>query len=397
MFDKRNELARAAAQAFQQDLAADAVRVEEQAPPGPEGFGPRPAGEQQEGGAGLAPTAPPLVWQPQQVAADLALAKQLVQQVDKEKGIMDNALVPPAPAVAPPAEEEGQNGAEHGAAEAPAPDADAELPYEEQLAKLDLVSAGCCAVRTLPCHIQTIGHVAVYMWHARSAPEDSLPELLCVLMTIPAPLSLISNPPLQLLAYLWRVHGIDCYGGREYFDPEEPGRATAQRTVRGEKPDLELAAAKAPAAAAEGAGGAGSSPTVADAAEGAAEAGGVTGGEGEQPVEGEGEAGAAGAGVTAGACSPAADGGSDKPPSPAEAAAKEYERRVTGFWRYRIEHGDALEVPLQRKRVSGRRCAVCWHGSRLGPEGVCVWFLPPCCGVLLLGWMGSAHSTAVQA
>lgn len=29
-----------------------------------------------------------------------------------------------------------------------------------------------------------------------------------------------------------------------------------------------------------------------------------------------------------------------------------YDHRVTGFWKYRLEHPDPLEPPLQRKRVS---------------------------------------------
>ena len=40
------------------------------------------------------------------------------------------------------------------------------------------------------------------------------------------------------LAYLWRVHGVDYYAGKELADPMSfSARATAARTLRGPKPE----------------------------------------------------------------------------------------------------------------------------------------------------------------
>eukprot|EP00887_Chlorella_sp_A99_P001351 scaffold14.g1351.t1 len=293
--EQRGEAARAAAQAFADDLAAGvAVEGADDTPPGPAAFGTAMeadgAGAAQEG-AGTPPPAPPLVWGAAQVAADLALAKELTATVDREKGISSTPLLPGAGAAGGGEQEEGGEG--EAPAEQQAQEMDAELSYEEQLAKLD-----------------------------------------------------------QLLAYLWRVHGIDYYGGREYFDPEEPGRAAARRTRRGEGP---AQAAQAAAAAVEvgevGEEGQQQEKPAGGAAEGGEE--GAVGGEGagEQAAK-EGEGGEEAKAAADGAVAPAAEAtAAAKPPSPEQAAAKEYDHRVTGFWRYRIEHGDALEAPLQRKRV----------------------------------------------
>lgn len=172
----------------------------------------------------------------------------------------------------------------------------------------------------------------------------------------------------QVLAYLWRVHGIDFYGGREFTNPAERGRAVARRTRRGPQPSAaELAAAAEAAAEAdtkEGGGAAAGEAGEAGQQEG--EAAGEGAGEGAAAAAaegGEGGEGAAAASPTAAAAeakSPTAASGVLAAGTKAEAAAadgdeKEYERRVTGFWKFRIEKGDPLEGPLQRKRVSLHR------------------------------------------
>lgn len=173
-----------------------------------------------------------------------------------------------------------------------------------------------------------------------------------------------------MLLYLWRVHGIDYYGGREFNNPAERGRGAARRTLRGPRPsDEELAAA-----AAEGQ--AGAAPATGDPEQAEAKPAGGADAEGaadgqqqaeqqaepqgqEQPGGGEpaaakdaGEQRQGGGGeVAAQQQGPGRDG---RQLQGGSEAAKEYDHRVTGFWRYRIDRGDPLEVPLQRKRVRGR-------------------------------------------
>ena len=40
----------------------------------------------------------------------------------------------------------------------------------------------------------------------------------------------------RTLAYLWLVHGVDYYVGKEFANPDQPGRAAARRTLRPEAP-----------------------------------------------------------------------------------------------------------------------------------------------------------------
>lgn len=52
-------------------------------------------GEQKEDADGqhLTQTAPALLWKPERVAADLKLSRQLIEKLDKEKGITSNPLI----------------------------------------------------------------------------------------------------------------------------------------------------------------------------------------------------------------------------------------------------------------------------------------------------------------
>lgn len=116
--------------------------MEEEGGPGPEGFSDAAAAD--SGGARGGEEAPPpalapaLCWQPAQLAADLALAKQLARAADKEKGVAGNPLLP---AAAGGGGGEAQEGEAAAAAEGGA-DMDAELSPEETAAKLDQVSTG---------------------------------------------------------------------------------------------------------------------------------------------------------------------------------------------------------------------------------------------------------------
>ncbi|EFN56708.1 hypothetical protein CHLNCDRAFT_51470 [Chlorella variabilis] len=322
--ERRDQLAAAAASGFAEELEAGGgggASVEEEGGPGPEGFSDAAAAD--SGGARGGEEAPPpalapaLCWQPAQLAADLALAKQLARAADKEKGVAGNPLLP---AAAGGGGGEAQEGEAAAAAEGGA-DMDAELSPEETAAKLD-----------------------------------------------------------QLLRYLWRVHGIDFYGGREYSNPAEPGRAAARRTLRGPKPsDADLAAAaeaeaeaeaeKAAAEKAAQAGEAAAGDGEAGAAAGAAAGGNAAAGEASAPAEAAGgaaeaEAGAASpaAAAPAAAASPTAAAAAGKQVAAAQQQqqgggggsseeGREYERRVTGFWRFRLDKGDPLLLPLQRQRV----------------------------------------------
>ena len=40
-----------------------------------------------------APTAPAILWKPERIAADLKLSRQLIEKLDKEKGILSNPLI----------------------------------------------------------------------------------------------------------------------------------------------------------------------------------------------------------------------------------------------------------------------------------------------------------------
>jgi hypothetical protein len=200
------------------------------------------------------------------------------------------------------------------------------------------------------------------------------------------PLVLLSFQPtrcpfcLQVLVYLWRVHGIDYYGGREYTNPAEPGRAAARRTQRGPKPsEADMAAAAAAAAETEAGGAAvedGAEPAaaVADdavkpegeaaadgtAAEAAAEVGEAAAADGDEAAgdaaaaEAKSPTAAAAAAVAAAATSPKAAGSAGKQQLQLGGAGeegREYEQRVVGFWRFRLEKGDPLEMPLHRQQV----------------------------------------------
>ena len=414
--DRRNELAAAAAAAFAEEHNAGGSG-EEQAGPGPEGFTEGAAEGESVQGEALPPAlAPALCWQPAQLAADLALAKQLMQAADKEKSISSNPLQPTAPAAAASeaAAPAGEGGDEQPAAEqeqaepesAVAVDPDAELSPEEQATKLDQVGmlvGWQCSSSNFPA-----SNV--------SQPASCLPGSWgsVVLWHLPPTCGSLIRCPfcLQVLVYLWRVHGIDYYGGREYTNPAEPGRAAARRTQRGPKPsEADMAAAAAAAAETEAGGAAvedGAEPAaaVADdsvkpegeaaaegtAAEAAAEVGEAAAADGDEAAgdaaaaEAKSPTAAAAAAVAAAATSPKAAGSAGKQQLQLGGAGEEgceYEQRVVGFWRFRLEKGDPLEMPLHRQQVRlrlqlpagspSRRCC-CWR--RLA-AAVCLWVPPP--------------------
>ncbi|PSC73712.1 Serrate RNA effector molecule [Micractinium conductrix] len=335
---RRNELAAAAARAFAEQLEAGSLETEQQpAGPGPERFTEEPEGGPREEDAPPPAVPPPaLCWQPTQLAADLALAKRLMRVLDQEKGIEGNPLLPAPPAAAPAAAEGGEDKAEGGAGagdeQQPAEGAQQQAEGEGGAGPADM--------------------------DAEVSPDECQAQVDKVVL------------------YLWRVHGVDYYGGREYNKPAELGRSLAQRTQRGPKPsDDELTAAAAGEAepAAEGGEGAPAEPAAAAAEQ-----------QEEQQAEGEGGDAAPAEGKEAAAAdAPQAPADADGAPAPAdgkpappaadskpkgddanavqraaqravrqadrEAAA--YERRVAGFWCFRIDKGDPLEAPMQRKRI----------------------------------------------
>ncbi len=169
-----------------------------------------------------------------------------------------------------------------------------------------------------------------------------------------------------LLAYLWRVHGVDYYSGYELAHDEFPQRLTACRLLRGPRPPHAESMPDPPAAAAAGGeqeaaagenggggGGAGGMEVEAAAADGAAkvqeEEGGEGGKEGEKAKEEEGAGkevvAAAAGGKEGGGKAVAAAGRSAE--EEAEAAA----RSIEAFWDRRISAGDPLEAKCQRRRV----------------------------------------------
>jgi hypothetical protein len=289
--EAREAAAQAAATKFHEEGGAETdstIAPVETEPPGPRALpvGDAPAEAQPEAVVAPAHKASPVSLEEPIVAADLALARKLTRKLDAEKGIVENAVAAPLPAPpAPPAEGEDAAAAavpsvEERQAEQDAADAtaDGELSHEERTHALD-----------------------------------------------------------ALLRYLWVVHSIDYYGGKEFGNLNDPQRANARRTVRPE-----------PATAAETAanGGEAEKEEKDDAAAAAAAAGEE--GEGAEGTERKEETPAEGAANTTTTVAPtttnAAQAATDK-------AHRIYEDRVHRRWRTRIDRGDPLLRMLQKDRV----------------------------------------------
>ncbi|WIA09843.1 hypothetical protein OEZ85_010057 [Tetradesmus obliquus] len=155
---------------------------------------------------GSAPVAPPpgpegpvALWRPERVAADYRAAKRLAALLDHQRGLRlaDNPLLPAAA---------GAGEGEAGEAAADGKGAAAAASGAEPDAALAAVLA------------EAEGEVGP------PEGEEALQERLGQLDL--------------LLTWLWRVHGLDYYGGRELLlEAEYADRAAAARTVRGPRPE----------------------------------------------------------------------------------------------------------------------------------------------------------------
>lgn len=157
-------------------------------------------------GAASAPPPPPpsaLLWRPARAAADLKAALRLAAVLDGEKGIESNPLMPEVPAAMDTEKGEDQ---------------------KEAAAAAPLAAAGGAA--TLSPKLGAL--LTAIDESAPAAPEDGDNDGL---------LQLLGRLDL-VLTWLWRVHGVDYYAGREMLkDDEWARRLTTSRTLRGPRPE----------------------------------------------------------------------------------------------------------------------------------------------------------------
>lgn len=170
--------------------------------------------------------------------------------------------------------------------------------------------------------------------------------------TTTPPIPLPTNPTHLLdllLTYLWRVHGVDYYGCREYGGPDDPTRVGARRTLR--PPPSTATSTAAAVKKEEGDGGAGAAGDGGDGGDGGlvkqeekegmdqdAGNGAAAGGDGD----GDGKAGAA-----ADAQHSVAAGVKKSDQEEGDAQIK----LLDELWGHRLDMEDVLEKPLQKQRV----------------------------------------------
>ncbi|KAF8055817.1 hypothetical protein HT031_006592 [Scenedesmus sp. PABB004] len=192
---RHKEEAAAAAAALAGDIRSGAL--DPAAPDFNQGAPPRDDGD--DGGAAPAAREGPVcLWKPERVAADYKTARRLVALLDSQRGLRlaDNPLLPAPPAAAA-GEGEGEAEAEKDGGEGGDGKADAALAAV--LAEVEGEEVSC-------------------------EGEDALAERLAALDL--------------LLVWLWRVHGVDYYGGRELLqEADYMDRGAAARTLRGARPE----------------------------------------------------------------------------------------------------------------------------------------------------------------
>jgi hypothetical protein len=257
-------------------------------------------------------TAPSAAWRPLRVAHDLRQALRLVARLDREKGLPAEGLNPllPAPVAGGAADDEQQQAeeqqqpkqqeggdAEMADAAAPPPPpppaptsadwwpleegeqeaAEATAAWRGVLRALEQASPSCPAL-VAAAELERLveqaaasgacgGDVAAVNAAAGAAGgEEGSDNAAASASLVPTDLSLALERALGqldlLLTWLWRVHAVDYYLGREAVEPDEwaaaRGEGSARRTLRGARRPAGMSAAEAAeaAAAAAAAGGA---------------------------------------------------------------------------------------------------------------------------------------------
>ena len=351
VIDARNAAVQEFAVAFHQE-DAEAVAVAAEDPPGP------PALKHGGGASSLEeqkphhhPYASHVSLEDDIIAEDLKLTRRLVRQLDIERGVAavggENAHanplapLPGADAVSALASAEGEG--EKGQGEEP------------QAAVVPAAAAGAAggegtALAPPPSEAEVAKTDALKKQEEGEAVQDSQLSPEERRTTLDA-----------LLVYLWAVHGIDYYGGKEFGGADDSARKIGppRRTVRPPAPTQQQQVAVT-AVAAAGSGGGGGEEEKKDGGETAMEE--SKGGEEENEkkdngVEDKQEGGAEAdtdekkdeATTTTTAVAVAAPA----PPLPSvdERARKTYEQRVHLRWKTRIEAGDPLALLLQKQRV----------------------------------------------
>lgn len=150
-----------------------------------------------------APAAPELLWRPERVAADYKRARKLMVVLDHEKDITGNPLLPPAAAAAA----DDANGAAVGEEE------------KGDQAGADNTAAATTSSSKLQLQLKAVDEEDVAV-----ADDGDLTSRIGQLDVA--------------LTWLWRVHGVDYYGGVELLSTAEfESRLQRQRTLRGPKPE----------------------------------------------------------------------------------------------------------------------------------------------------------------
>ena len=166
------------------------------------------------------PKAPAVSLEESIVAADLTLARRLTRLLDAERGVLENPLVPPPPPPPPAAAADAEpmavvEGGRGGHTEQP------------QKQEEDGEPAAAAAVPTVVEPVVVAqGPTAEELRVAQEEEEAAVDaarshEERCAALD-------------AVLKYLWAVHGIDYYAGREFGGAADPSRAVARRTLRPE-------------------------------------------------------------------------------------------------------------------------------------------------------------------
>ena len=312
------------------------------------------------------PRAPLVVWEDGIMAADLTLARQLTRKVDAERGIADNPLAPPLhiPSAAPcnhagemtEPTKSGEETTQHmdtdnaiGSKDEKTLLNNDEHGVHEQSKQEETVKDGDAKADALD---QSERYKKA---EAAEAEEDAArpPEERQAMLD-------------SLLCYLWAIHGIDFYGGKDYADPDDPSRATVRMTLRPEKrpqgtdDKKEEEGGEAPAAVSE------EKNHIMEEEEKDVDEADRTDRAKKTQVEDdmEGEREAAEKATSAAAVEESKGGGDKDDNVPGDGAAdagsadrdifekarKAYQNRIQRRWMRRIENGDPLTRLLQREK-----------------------------------------------
>ena len=162
------------------------------------------------------PRAPVFVWEQEIMASDLTLARRLTRKLDEERGIKENPIAPPiAAAQTDDGTKQADKKSDNSEILEKEPGAEADEQMEDK-GQMDQASIDVEEDAKEDASLQALERKEAEIDAAR--PHQETQEMLD-----------------SLIKYLWAVHGIDYYGGRDYADPNDPARRTVRMTLRPEK------------------------------------------------------------------------------------------------------------------------------------------------------------------